>query len=645
MKRARATRVVVAAVGALAIGIMWPGEAGATSSLTRSSSFAYDAASGLITQEVVEPGTPALRLETDTAYDAFGNKASVTVSGVDIATRASSTTYDARGQFVVTNTNALGQSETWAFEARFGKATSQTGPNGLTTTWSYDTFGRKILEVRADGTRTAIAYLFCSGVNGGTATCISGASYLIKSTPYASDGATQNGPIGIVYFDALDREIGRDTQGFDTSTVRALRQYDSFGRVQQTSRPYFVASGTPQWTTYTFDTLGRILTAAFPDGSTTHQAYHGLTTTETNALSQTRTVTKNARGEVISVTDALSHTMTYAYDPVGNPVSTTDAVGNVVTATYDTRGRKISSTDPDLGTWTYSYDTLGELVSQTDAKSQTTTFNYDKLGRAVQRVETDMTAQWVYDTAAMGVGKLTSASITAGPGSGYARTYSYDSLGRPASAATTISGTTYTFTGAYDSNGRLSSVTYPSGFVAKYSYTALGYSNQLSDGTTSQVHWTLNTLDAEQHIMQATSGNGVITNNSFSLTTGRLLSVQAAPSGSSGTVQNLGFSYDALGNVLGRTDNVEAFSESFTYDALNRLNTSTVSTNISPAKSFAYDAIGNLVTKSDIGTYTYPVPGSPQPHAVTSISGSVISTTFTYDANGNQTAGLGRSIA
>jgi YD repeat-containing protein len=121
---------------------------------TRTSSFAYDATSGLLTQEVVEPGTPSLRLETDYVYDAFGHKVSVTVVGADITSRGSTTTYDAKGQFATANANALGQSERWQYDARFGQPTSHTGPNGLTTTWSYDGFGRKILEVRADGTQT-----------------------------------------------------------------------------------------------------------------------------------------------------------------------------------------------------------------------------------------------------------------------------------------------------------------------------------------------------------------------------------------------------------------------------------------------------------------------------------------------------------
>jgi hypothetical protein len=41
---------------------------------------------------------------------------------------------------------------------------------------------------------------------------------------------------------------------------------------------------------------------------------------------------------------------------------------------------------------------------------------------------------------------------------------------------------------------------------------------------------------------------------------------------------------------------------------------------------------------------TYAPPGLRRKRAVMSTSGGTISTTFTYDPNGNQTAGLGRSI-
>ena len=189
---------------------------------------------------MIEPGTPALRLQTDYVYDAFGNKISVTVSGVDIATRTASTVYDAQGRFAVSATNALGQSESWQYDLRFGLPTSHTGPNGLTTSWSYDGFGRKILEIRPDGTRTQFAYLFCSGINGGTASCPAAATYLSQATLLASDGVTQNAPVAKVYFDSLNREVARDTQGFDGNGVRASKEYDGLGHLSRVSRPYLV---------------------------------------------------------------------------------------------------------------------------------------------------------------------------------------------------------------------------------------------------------------------------------------------------------------------------------------------------------------------------------------------------------------------
>jgi hypothetical protein len=81
------------------------------------------------------------------------------------------------------------------------------------------------------------------------------------------------------------------------------------------------------------------------------------------------------------------------------------------------------------------------------------------------------------------------------------------------------------------------------------------------------------------------------------------------------------------------TDANTSLSETFTYDSLNRLTSSVV--NLSLSKTFTYDVIGNLITKSDVGTYVYPAGGTPLPHAVSSISGA----SFAYDGNGNQTTG------
>src|SRR5262245_53126167 len=87
-------------------------------------------------------------------------------------------------------------------------------------------------------------YQYCSGIAGETASCPSGGTYLVQTTQLASDGVTQIGPTGTAYFDQLGRTIAADTQGFDG--IRTATQYDSQGRAQQKSRPYFVSGGTPK---------------------------------------------------------------------------------------------------------------------------------------------------------------------------------------------------------------------------------------------------------------------------------------------------------------------------------------------------------------------------------------------------------------
>ncbi len=48
-----------------------------------------------------------------------------------------------------------------------------------------------------------------------------------------------------------------------------------------------------------------------------------------------------------------------------------------------------------------------------------------------------------------------------------------------------------------------------------------------------------------------------------------------------------------------------------------------------------------------MGTYSYPAAGQARPHAVSAITGTVngiVNPTYTYDANGNMTAGAGRTV-
>jgi RHS repeat-associated protein len=651
MKLRKSYQLPVAAVFLLALGA---GEALAVTSVTRTSAFEYDATTGLLTKEIIEPDNAQYRLETLYTIDSFGNRTQATVSSpatgtAAIATRSSSTGYDTQGRFATSASNALSQSETRVFDTRFGGMTSLTGPNALATTWTYDAFGRKTLETRADGTKTKVEYLFCSGVNGGTATCVlTLAKYVVVTTPLGADGVTQIGPWSKVYFDVLNREIRSETQGFATgSTTPPLicvdTVYESKGRVDKKSRPFFCTDGTAQWTTFTYDDIGRVLTETHPDTTSSSFAYNGLTTTATNELGQIRTKVRNSQGQIISTTEGktgiLTATTAFEYDPFGNLTKTTDANGNVTVLTYDLRGRKISMADPDMGTWTYVYDVLGQLKQQIDAKSQVTTMAYDLLGRMTGRTETGLVSTWTYDTATKGIGKLASASAD----NGYSRVHTYDTLGRPSSTAITVATgvATYTTSVGYDTLGRIETINYPSGtFGVKHVYTSLGYLQEVQkNGTPSTFYWRAETMNAERQLSTFRHGNNVVTTRTYEASTGRLTAIQA---GTGNAVQNMSFTYDAVSNLLTRSDATQSLSESFTYDPLNRLTQAQVAGGAT--KTFTYDAGGNLLTKSDVGTYTYPTQGVSvvRPHAVQSIAGTV-NTSFTYDANGNMLTGNNRT--
>jgi len=121
-------------------------------------------------------------------------------------------------------------------------------------------------------------------------------------------------------------------------------------------------------------------------------------------------------------------------------------------------------------------------------------------------------------------------------------------------------------------------------------------------------------------------GSGAKTTYTYNPTTLRLthlLTVNAAFT----ALQDLSYTYDSGGNILSITDGVNTASQTFQYDAINRL---VNAAGHYGTKMYQYDTIGNIVSK-DNKTYSYGAAGAG-PHAVTALSDG---TTFTYDDNGN----------
>ncbi len=627
---------------------------------TRKSAFEYDInGHGMLMKEIIEPNNPALRLETAYQYDAYGNKTRVTALGgsgsTAITARSTRTEYSGgghnTGQFPIKITNAMGESETHTYDARFGVMTKLTGPNGLETTWQYDSFGRKIKETRADSTTTTFTRNWC-------------AKYCKTSLTTQSTGSAP----ALEAFDRLGRiqyvntyGLGNDLSGSNVYTdlniinpriISVATQYNIRGEIKRTSQPFYLQSPI-HWTNFTYDALGRPLTETDANGTTGYE-YKGLTSTLTNRLNQKTTRRVNARDELIQTTDNLGFNTYYQYDAQGNQTQVTDHLGNITTIDYDARGRKIAMNDPDMGDWEYSYNALGELISQTDAKGQITRMEYDILGRMITRTDAECNSFWVYgshsNTGASdkAIGKL----IYSQKGQQEKIFTRYDSLGRPNEIETRLqfeaTNKTYLTQTNYDTLGRVQDITYPAsndyptGLVVRNHYDANGHMHKVT-GPNNITYWQATKQNARGQITEFRMGNGATeTQRSYNAINGLVSNINTRNDNGTDNIQKLGFTFDVAGNLKTRRGydqgNNTNLEENFHYDGINRLIVSQLGDG-SHRKQYDYDALGNLTFKTGVGTYDYT---NGRPHAVSNTS--IGSKQYQYDDNGNMMSGDGRTI-
>ncbi len=591
-----------------------------TPNIERTTLFEYDASRGLRTREIREPSTE-FELSKRFVYDPFGNVIVTRTEGVDIETRESRVSYSLNGRFPTRATNPLGQSVVQGFDQRFASPTSVTDANGARTEIFYDSLGREIARLFPDGTSSGTQFgrcggqlAFCSGVPG---------SRFVRT-------AQAGQPTTVVVLDVLDREVRKGVMGFDGRWIFQDTRYDSAGRVARRSLEYF-ADQPARWIEIEYDFLDRVVRQTEPDGSETTVAYAGLTTVTTNALGQTKTEIRNSQDQILEAVDAMGSRQRFTYDAFGNVTSVRDPNGNVIRTDYDRLGRKLLLDDPDLGITQYAYDALGQVIAQMDAKGQVSSFVYDTLGRPLFRSEAGGTTEFIYDIAPDGIGKLAAAIGQQGDTT-HVRRYAYDAFGRPLATELTVEGRVYYVINGYDELGRVSEVTYPSGFQVVQSYNSSGYLLSVANLVTGQTYWTGVQRDAGGRFTEERFGNNLVTRNVFNPLTLQLERVQTG-SGQGSSVQNLRYSWDRLANLTRREDLNRGKSEQFEYDRLNRLTRAQV-TGV-PAQVFAYDRVGNIRSKSDVGTYAYGQNAGP--HAVTATVGDV-SQFYTYDPNGNQVA-------
>ncbi|MDI3259366.1 MAG: FG-GAP-like repeat-containing protein, partial [Sinobacteraceae bacterium] len=612
--------------------------------ITRTSTFTYAAGTGLLASEEVEPNDKNHWMLTEYTRDGFGNITSTTVSGPDIDTRASTNQFSSLwpyyGRFKTQACNALNQCTSYAYDTGTGNVTSSTDPNGVTTTYQYDVFGRAAGQIvnqnRSDGlnTSTTITRFWC--------TDLPSQCFGTPNAVWGEQTTTSAGLNLVVVYDATEREVLRAGMDGNGKWVLIRTTYDNLGRKLAVSTPYFQGATQIFWTTTQYDLLNRPTQIAapidesHPTGAITRYTYSGLSTTVTNPRGYATTKVFNALGRVVSVTDGNGSTVTYGYDPYDNLTRVTDSAGNVTTMTYDIRGHKTGMKDPDMGSWKYTPDTLGELLSQRDAKLQTISMQYDVLGRMISRTEKEDTTTWIYDSAWKGAlyqVTITTKTLLGSVNTVYQRSYTYTPFGSPKTMYTSIDGTGYNFQYAYDNQGRVTQITYPSGFASAVRYNNHGAEDLIyQPGNPANYYWGAKDWDVFGKPYDEAYGNSVETTTYRDAAVGRVSAIMAGLGGSS-TIVSTHYDWDANGNLTDRADyNRQGITDTAYYDRLDRLTEVATAGGGAPnaTQYINYDALGNIQNKSDVGGYQYGALGAG-PHAATTVNG----TDYTYDGNGN----------
>ena len=541
----------------------------------RYATFDYDSASGLLSAEHSDPGNTTLGISKEYVHDAYGNITQSTQRPNDtaFAPRTESTAYDAKGRFIVSHTNSLGHTTTNIVNEASGLLEQSTDPNGLTTYYGYDSFGRNIEIVTPTATeQTTIGWS-------------TGMTDAPTNALYYKRVETTGRPYVLEFFDCLGRTVRKVTENAFGQKVYSDVIYNHKGQVCKTSEPYYPAN-TPSWSIYSYDAAGRIATQKDASGATTTFAYNGLTTVTTDALGHRITRTRDFHGNLVETQDHEGGTVAYEYD-VNARCTKVTGPRTTVTMEYDLTGNRITLNDPDLGTVTSIYNAYGEQVSQTDSKG-TTTYTYDQGGRLITETRPDVTLTSLYDT--QFIGALTKVRSS----NGAYDLYGYDAYGRVVQQQKKIPGQTQFFTihTAYNQQNNVETITYPNNFVVKYVYAGNGLLQSVKDNANQHTIWRVNARNARGQATSQTLGNGLTTLSSYDAL-GRVTSINTSG------IQNWSYAYDAIGDLVRRTDNRRSRSETFGYDALNRL--VSVSQGGVVTQQMGYDAAGNLTHKTDVG--------------------------------------------
>jgi RHS repeat-associated protein len=514
--------------------------------------------------------------------------------------------------FVTSATNAMNHTVYTQFDYYSGKPVNSEDANGTVSSFNYnEALDRPTQVVRGVGTGVVSQSSFSYDDTTRTVTTTS------DLTSYGD-----NALVSKVLYDGLGRTIESRQYEDATRYIATQQQYDALGQAFKSSNPFRPVSPdnkTPIWTTTGFDALGRVVSVTTPDSATVSTSYSGNQVTVTDQAGKKRKSVTDGLGrlkEVYEDPTSLNYLTSYSYDVLDN-LTTVSQDSQTRTFAYDSLKRLTSAANPESGTISCQYDSNGNLTSKVDARSITTTLTYDALNRLTAKSYNDSPltprVDYYYDSAGMpsgaptftrgsAVGRL--VAVTYGGGS--AGTYrGYDVLGQVVRQHQQTDSVNYLVEATYNLAGGMASETYPSvpgaGDRRTVTYTpdGAGRMASLSSSATSYAPGaSVSSIGYAAHnaLKTETYGNSLVHGITYN---NRLqpYEIKLGSSGSPASVVGLTYSYGTTNN----NGNVQSIAyaggglsntQSFGYDALNRLTTSSESGS-SWSQTNGYDRYGN----------------------------------------------------
>ncbi len=423
--------------------------------------------------------------------------------------------------------------------------------------------------------------------------------------------------------------FGRVRNTLDQAGVKSWIERDACGRTTHASLPYTAGPGNV-FTVTTYDGLSRPLTTTLGSAVTSY-SYPGasviVTTPENRQTNYEYKAFGSPADRVLSVVkDADNKFTSYGYDVFGNLTrvngpNATGALGTLPERTwaYDARNRLVSETQPERGTTTYTYDNAGNLLTTLDANNVTTTLTYDGNSRLIKR---EMTGN--VDNVELSYNALGQLVTMANPSLAFpnmSTAFEYEpATGRLKKRTDLVTGQTFVSQYTYWPDDRLDQMTYPSGRVVKYTYANAGRLSLVQNNGTTFAD--LFTYEDAGHL--ASYRTGTVTHAFTYDARQRLYTTTAG--GSAGLA--LTYYYDDANQIRQIGDTRPGMHQVFEYDKVGRL---TAADGPWGNLRWAYDAAGNRLSETlgSITSYTY----NTATQRLTSISGGQAES-FTYDSAG-----------